>query len=165
MEWDRGIVNECWLRADRRAGGRRISALRGIVGICVLAVLPSWAVRANPVEGAKMQAFELQDLIEKRRQSGDMWMEFLRVPALSMGLYVLPAGAEDPQTPHAEDEVYYVVSGKGKLRVGDRDQPVKTGSLVFVEARAEHHFHSIAEDLTVMVFFAPAENEEAASGD
>ena len=87
----------------------------------------------------------------------DAWDEFLRVPALSMGVYALSAGADDPQTPHGQDEVYYVVSGHGVLRVEDVDQPVQSGSLVYVEANAQHHFHSISEDLTALVFFAPAE--------
>jgi mannose-6-phosphate isomerase-like protein (cupin superfamily) len=115
-------------------------------------------VRAEPAEGERMQAFELSELIARRREAGESWIEFLRVPALSMGLYVLPAGGEDPQTPHAEDEVYYVVSGRGVLQVEGKDRPVREGSVLFVEGKAEHHFHSITEELTVMVFFAPAES-------
>ena len=103
------------------------------------------------------RTFELSELIEGRRRSGDSWMEFLRVPALSMGVYVLPAGGEDPQTPHTEDEVYYVVSGRGVLHVAGRDQPVQAGSVAFVAGKTEHHFHSIDEELTTLVFFAPAE--------
>jgi mannose-6-phosphate isomerase-like protein (cupin superfamily) len=70
---------------------------------------------------------------------------------------VLPAGAKDPQQPHTEDEVYHVVSGKGRIQVGAEDRAVEAGTVVFVEARVEHRFHSIEEDLTVLVFFAPAE--------
>jgi mannose-6-phosphate isomerase-like protein (cupin superfamily) len=105
-----------------------------------------------------MKAFELADLVAARGASGETWIEFLRVPALSMGVYALVAGADDLQTPHGEDEVYYVVSGRGVLRVGDVDRPVQTGSVVFVEANARHRFHSISEDLTTLVFFAPAES-------
>ncbi len=105
-----------------------------------------------------MKAFEIADLLATRSASGEAWIEFLRVPALSMGVYALAAGADDPQAPHAEDEVYYVVSGRGVLRVGDVDRPVQTGSVVFVEANAQHRFHSITEDLTTLVFFAPAES-------
>jgi mannose-6-phosphate isomerase-like protein (cupin superfamily) len=109
-------------------------------------------------ERRKLRAFEIADLIGARDASGEAWIEFLRVPALSMGVYALAAGADDTQTPHGEDEVYYVVSGRGVLRVEDVDQPVQTGSLVFVAANAQHHFHSITEDLTTLVFFAPAES-------
>jgi len=89
-------------------------------------------------------------------------IEFLRLPALSMGVYVLEAGAKDLQTPHDEDEVYYVVSGRGVLQVEGRDQPVQAGSVVFVAGKARHHFHSIEEELTTLVFFAPAEGSAAA---
>ncbi len=107
--------------------------------------------------GPVTRAFELDDLSRARRASGRRYHEFLRVPALSVGLYGLPAGGHDPQTPHAEDEVYHVVGGRATLRVAGEDRPVGPGSVVFVAAGVDHRFHSIEEDLEVMVFFAPAE--------
>ena len=104
-----------------------------------------------------MQAFTINDLIKRKQQQKDPYLEFLRVPALSAGLYMLPAGGIDPQLPHSEDEVYFIVSGRATLRVGDEEQEVGPGSLVFVAANVEHRFHSISEDLSVLVFFAPAE--------
>jgi mannose-6-phosphate isomerase-like protein (cupin superfamily) len=74
-----------------------------------------------------------------------------------MGLYVLPAGGVDPQSPHTEDEIYYVVSGKAQIKVADEDRVVQAGSVVYVAKNVEHRFHSIEEELTVIVFFAPAE--------
>jgi len=61
-----------------------------------------------------------------------------------------------------EDEVYYVASGRASIQVGDEDQVVRTGSIVFVPARVEHRFHDIAEDLSLIVFFAPAEGTASA---
>lgn len=104
-----------------------------------------------------MQAFELVQLISQQQFSDKPYLEFLRVPDLSMGLYVLPAGGTDPQSPHMEDEVYYVVSGKAKIKVGEEDRDVSTGSIVYVSKNMEHRFHSIEEKLKVLVFFAPAE--------
>lgn len=101
--------------------------------------------------------FQLARVSAERQQSGRAYREFLRVPALSAGLYALPAGGTDPQKPHREDEVYYVVSGRASIRVGTEDHPVEPGTVVFVRAGVEHRFHSIAEDLSVLVFFAPAE--------
>lgn len=106
-----------------------------------------------------MKAFELSDLQAKQARLDKLYHEFLRVPDLSMGLYVLPAGTVDPQHPHNEDEVYYVVSGQGVISVAGEDRPVQAGSIVYVAARDEHRFHSIKEDLHVLVFFAPAESE------
>lgn len=104
-----------------------------------------------------MDAFELPQLIAERARSGKPYLEFLRVPDLSAGLYRLPAGGTDPQSPHTEDEVYYVVSGRAQIRVAEEDRVVQAGSVVYVAKNAEHRFHSIEAELTVLVFFAPAE--------
>ena len=104
-----------------------------------------------------MQAYELAQLITDRAHSNKLYLEFLKVPDLSMGIYVLPAGGTDPQSPHLEDEVYYVVSGRAKILVADEERDVQAGSIVYVAKNIAHHFHSIEEELTVLVFFAPAE--------
>jgi mannose-6-phosphate isomerase-like protein (cupin superfamily) len=104
-----------------------------------------------------MEAFDLPRLLSGHDFPGEPYLEFLRVPSLSAGLYVLPAGASDPQRPHTEDEVYHVVSGRGHIRVRAEDRAVEAGTVVFVEAGVDHRFHSIEEDLAVLVFFAPAE--------
>ncbi len=104
-----------------------------------------------------MQAFELTHLISQRADSNKAYLEFLKVPDLSMGLYVLPASGVDTQSPHTEDEVYYVVSGKAQIKVADEDRAVQAGSIVYVAKNVDHRFHSIEEELTVIVFFAPAE--------
>ena len=93
-----------------------------------------------------------------RAESGKLYREFLRVPAMSAGLYVLAAGAADSQRPHHEDEMYYVVRGRASFRAGDEDQEVSAGSVLFVAAEVEHRFYDIAEELAVLVFFAPAES-------
>ena len=104
-----------------------------------------------------MDAYELRDLLAQQQATGRAYLEFLRVPSMSMGVYSLLAGGVDPQQPHTEDEVYYVVSGRGQIRVGDEDRPIGPGSIVFVAATVDHRFHTIEEDLTILVFFAPAE--------
>lgn len=104
-----------------------------------------------------MQAYELAEVLAERQRLDQPYLEFLRVAALSAGVYHLPAGGVDPQLPHTEDEVYYVVSGRGSLKVGGEDRPVAPGTLVYVDAQVEHRFHSILEDLVLLVFFAPAE--------
>jgi mannose-6-phosphate isomerase-like protein (cupin superfamily) len=105
-----------------------------------------------------MQAFELTELMSRRESSNQLYLEFLKVPDLSMGLYVLPAGGTDPQSPHTEDEVYYVVSGKAKILVADEDRDVQAGSIIHVAKNVAHHFHSIEAELQILVFFAPAED-------
>ena len=75
-----------------------------------------------------MDAFELADLAASREQSGNPYLEFITVPDLSVGLYVLGVGQPDLQQPHGEDEVYYVVSGAGRITVGDEVRDVRAGS-------------------------------------
>ncbi|MDX6547554.1 MAG: hypothetical protein QOG33_1104 [Gaiellales bacterium] len=104
-----------------------------------------------------IEVHELAAIDRARQDLGELYQEFLRVPSMSVGLYVLEAGAEDPQTPHAEDEVYYVVSGRGAICVGDENHPVAAGSVVFVGKHVPHRFHSITERLQLLVAFAPAE--------
>jgi mannose-6-phosphate isomerase-like protein (cupin superfamily) len=100
---------------------------------------------------------EISKLSQQLQQLGKLYLEFLRVPSMSAGLYVLAPQATDPQKPHNQDELYYVVRGRARLRVGSEDREVTTGSVIFVAAREEHRFHDVREELVVLVFFAPAE--------
>jgi len=107
-----------------------------------------------------MENFELPQLFADR-PAGHNYFELIRVPAMSAGLYALQPGEADPQVPHHEDELYYVVGGRGTIRVGAEDHPVGPGSAVFVPAGVPHHFHSITAELQVLVVFAPAETPTA----
>ena len=109
-----------------------------------------------------VETFDVGSLEEARAEvqhrTGELYLEFLRRDSMSCGLYVLEAGATDPQEPHQEDEVYLVLSGRARLRAGDRDEPVGPGSVAFVARNVPHRFHDITERLSVLVFFAPAES-------
>ena len=104
-----------------------------------------------------MDAWELDDLEAARVASGRLYHEFISVPDLSGGLYVLEAGAVDPQSPHTEDELYVVMSGRARVAVGDEVRAIEAGSVVFVGAGVEHRFHDIEERLVLLVMFGPAE--------
>jgi quercetin dioxygenase-like cupin family protein len=100
-------------------------------------------------------AGHLDDIAAAR--TGDGYAEFLRVPALSMGLFTASPGYEDQQDPHAEDEVYVVTGGHGVLEVDGRRFVVDAGSVAFVPAGVPHSFVEVSTDLRVLVFFAPAQ--------
>ena len=104
-----------------------------------------------------LRAFELRELIAEGERSGKPYLEFLRVDNLRAGLCRLSVGNLDPQLPHTEDEVYYVCAGHARNRVGEEDRAVGAGSVVYVAKKVDHKFHSIEENLSVLVFFAPAE--------
>jgi mannose-6-phosphate isomerase-like protein (cupin superfamily) len=110
-----------------------------------------------PVESFDVPSLEAARS-ELQARSGELYLEFLRRDSMSCGLYVLEPGADDPQEPHQEDEVYVVLAGRARLRMADKDQPVGPGSVLFVARTVPHRFHDVTERLSVLVFFAPAES-------
>jgi mannose-6-phosphate isomerase-like protein (cupin superfamily) len=107
-----------------------------------------------------MKIYKVNDVHQEQKEQGQRWREFLRVPDLSVGVYHLKAGEKDPQLPHSEDEVYYILSGRGQIHVSGEDQPVTPDTLVYVAKQEIHYFHTIEEDLVILVFFAPAEGSQ-----
>lgn len=107
--------------------------------------------------------FHIDDLARERARRGKLYLEFLRVPAMSAGVYVLAKGAGDPQKPHREDELYYIVRGQARMQIGSAEAAehvqVRAGSVIFVAAEREHRFYDVIEELEILVFFAPAEQE------
>jgi mannose-6-phosphate isomerase-like protein (cupin superfamily) len=106
------------------------------------------------------EVFELPQLLAEISHN-HLYHQFLRVPALSAGVYVLPAGSIDGQRPHGEDEIYYVIRGVAKMRAGNEVRSIQHGSVIFVEAGLDHRFFDIEQELLVLVVFAPAETSEA----
>jgi len=98
------------------------------------------------------------EIEEQRARSGTLYGEFLRVPAMSGGLYFLPAGGADLQRPHHEDEIYYVLRGRARFKADKEDREVSAGSVIFVAAEVDHRFYDLTEELAVLVVFAPAES-------
>ena len=105
-----------------------------------------------------MNAYEMPELIVAAEAGRKPYHEFLRARDMSAGVYRLPVVGEDGQRPHGEDEVYFVLHGKGRVRVAGEERDVMPGSIVYVARNVAHKFHSITEDLTVLVIFAPAEH-------
>jgi quercetin dioxygenase-like cupin family protein len=109
-----------------------------------------------------LEAFDVASLEEARAEvqhrTGELYLEFLRRDSMSCGLYVLEPGADDPQEPHQQDEVYVVLSGRAWLDVGGQDHPVAPGGVLFVARTVPHRFHDVTERLSVLVLFAPAES-------
>jgi mannose-6-phosphate isomerase-like protein (cupin superfamily) len=110
------------------------------------------------VKAVPFQSAELDDMIASARATSDLYAAtVLRSDLLSVGLYIIPAGGTDDQMPHGEDEVYYAVRGRAKIRVEDDDHPVQPGTVLFVPAGDVHYFHDISEELILVVFWAPPE--------
>ena len=103
------------------------------------------------------ELFEIDRLLTEQAQSDRSYLEFLRVSAMSAGIYTLPSGGNDLQKPHDQDEIYFVISGVAKMRLGNEERSVVKGNVIFVEAGLEHQFFDLEEELVLLVVFAPAE--------
>ena len=82
------------------------------------------------------EEFEHGDLQQQRAEAGRPYLEFLRSETFELGLYELAAGCEDGQKPHDEDEIYVVLSGRGRFVVDGDDVAVGPGSMLFVAKHA-----------------------------
>lgn len=142
---------------------RRAFGLSAIT-IALLACTPNGASGPPPSDDPALppslpappvfKTFTIAELKAQRAASGQTWLEFLTEPTLRMGLYHLDAGATDGQSPHGQDEVYYIVNGSAVINVEGVDRTVGAGDAIFVRANAAHHFHTITETLDVLVVFA-----------
>jgi len=97
--------------------------------------------------------FNLAELIAKSEQRGTPYLEFLRVPQLSCGLYRLGTHARDTQSAHDEDEVYFVIKGRARMIIGGQATTIQPGSILYVPADVDHEFVDIEEDLSLLVLF------------
>lgn len=141
-----------------RNGDRRVFS-RGMLAAAMAAAGGGAGRGESAQTEPPSKAFDLPGLVADQAKAGEEWREFFRVKALSLGVYSLKKGAVDKQSPHKQDEIYYVLSGRATLTVEGKDHPVKAGSVVYVAALAKHRFHDITDDLTTLVFFAPAYQE------
>ncbi len=97
--------------------------------------------------------FDLSTYLEKIKKSSSYFHTFINRDSLATGILVLQPGEEDTQTPHASDEVYYVISGDGFLKIKNKDYKVSKDKLFFVAKDVEHFFHSNTTELKVLYFF------------
>ena len=103
------------------------------------------------------QIFDIETLKQRVQGPEPRFFEYLRSGRLSSALYRLPAGANDLQGPHLEDEIYIVLEGSARLRVGSDEQAVRPGQVLFIRANAAHAFIDIREDLTLLAVFSVPE--------
>ncbi len=97
--------------------------------------------------------FDLSNSLEKIKNSNSYFHTFINKDSLAAGVLVLKPGEEDTQEPHDSDEVYYVISGDGFLKIKDKDYKVSKDKLFFVAKDVEHYFHGNKKELKVLYFF------------
>jgi mannose-6-phosphate isomerase-like protein (cupin superfamily) len=87
-------------------------------------------------------------------------LEVFRHGTLQVKVYA-PRGS-DPQTPHARDEVYVVLSGTGTFFDGKERRTFAAGDFLFVAAGREHRFEDFSDDFATWVLFYGPEGGEGA---
>jgi mannose-6-phosphate isomerase-like protein (cupin superfamily) len=102
--------------------------------------------------GSRVHAFGVKEAVARLRAAGGGYEILHSSPGLELGVYVLVAPEPDRQQPHADDEVYVVLEGDGRLEVEGEIVDVKEGDAIFVEAGADHRFTAY-EQLAVLVIF------------
>jgi len=97
--------------------------------------------------------FDVNNSIKKIKKSDMYFHTFINKSSLAAGVLVLKPGEEDTQVPHDSDEVYYVISGDGFLKIKDKDYKVSKGKVFFVAKNVNHYFHGNKKELKVLYFF------------
>ncbi len=135
-----------------------IPVLTAVLGTCFFASSyePNHESAMQEKNTKDQRLFHIDELDKIRAKKKTRYHSFLNNSTMHCGVYHLKAGSKDTQSPHLEDEVYYVQSGKAKLKINDKSYDCKPGAILFVAAKEKHFFHDIEEDLTLLVFFSKA---------
>ena len=102
--------------------------------------------------------YNLQDYLEKIKKSNSYFHTFINNDNLAAGILVLKSGDEDTQEPHESDEVYFIISGNGYLKIQDKDFKVLKNKLFFVAKGVPHFFHGNTKELKVLYFFGGSDS-------
>jgi mannose-6-phosphate isomerase-like protein (cupin superfamily) len=97
--------------------------------------------------------FDLTTYLGKIKKSSSYFYTFINRDSLAAGILVLQPEEEDTQEPHDNDEIYYVISGDGFLKINDKDYKVKKDKVFFVSKNTEHYFYGNKKELKVLYFF------------
>jgi mannose-6-phosphate isomerase-like protein (cupin superfamily) len=91
--------------------------------------------------------------------AGEQFVQALAHGTMSVELYS-PVGS-DPQTPHSQDELYFIHSGSGTFALGAESHSCAPGDCFFVAAGVAHRFTSFTSDFSTWVVFWGPEGGEA----
>ena len=117
--------------------------------------MPAVSTPEEPRRGTTIpvaHAFDVEGVKRRLAESGGGYEIVHETPGLELGVYVLVAPEADHQQPHAFDEVYVVLDGRGTLEIEGDQVELGEGSAAFVPAGADHRFAGY-EQLSVLVIF------------
>jgi len=102
--------------------------------------------------------FNLKDNLDKIKKSDSYFHTFINRDSLTAGILMLKPGEEDTQEPHENDEVYFILSGNGFLKIKNNDYEISKDKLFFVGKDVPHYFHSNTKELQVLYFFGGSDS-------
>lgn len=103
-----------------------------------------------------MTHISITDVVDELEPEQLQHQETLTAGPLTVEVGKYPAGSAAPKNPHNEAELYYILSGSGKLRVGDDTHDIEAGDLVYVEPNLEHDFFAITQEITALIILGPS---------
>ena len=96
--------------------------------------------------------------VSAQRSEGERFVQALANGTMSVELYA-PIQT-DPQSPHLQDELYFVISGTGDFVCGHKRSRFGPNTVLFVPAGAVHRFENFSTDFaTWVVFWGPQGGE------
>ena len=102
--------------------------------------------------------FNLRDNLDKIKKSDSYFHTFINKDSLATGILILKPGEKDTQEPHESDEVYFIISGNGFLKIKNKDYEISKDKLFFVGKDVPHYFHSNTKELKVLYFFGGSDS-------
>jgi len=102
--------------------------------------------------------FDLSTYLDKIKKSDNYFHTFINRDSLAAGVLVLQSGERDTQEPHQSDEVYFIISGDGFLKIKNKDYKISKDKLFFVAKNVEHFFHGNTKELKVLYFFGGSDD-------
>jgi mannose-6-phosphate isomerase-like protein (cupin superfamily) len=106
------------------------------------------------MQSSPWEIFDIQQLESNASIAPVSYDEFFAAPSMHCGLYKLAKGATDMQSAHDEDELYYILKGKARIKIGEDEQAVGPGTMLYVRACMDHAFFEIEEDMVLIAIFA-----------
>ena len=99
--------------------------------------------------------FDLESILLKldKEDNSDYFLDFLCTNSFEAGVLKLNPGQKDTQGPHLEDELYFVIEGKGYISISEENHEIRKGSFIFVPSKTNHYFHGNKESLVVLYVF------------
>ena len=97
--------------------------------------------------------YNISKYIEKIKKSDSYFNTFINTENLAAGVLVLQPGEDDTQEPHDSDEVYFIITGDGFLKIKNENYPIEKNKMYYVEKKIPHFFHGNKSELIALYFF------------